>query len=127
MSKKKQKKNKGKKIFRALLIIFLTFILLGFLAGGVFVGYIISTTERFDPEKLDVTESSRIFFKDGELIGTVSTEKREKVTYDKISEVLIDAIVATEDSRFFQHNGFNGARFFKATVQQLMHHSGGGA
>ena len=128
MSKKRTKRKfSAKKLFKGLLIIFLTFVLLGFIAGGAFVVYIVSTTEKFDPDKLDVTESSRIFFNDGELIGTVSTEKREKVTYDNISEVLIDAIVATEDSRFFQHNGFNGARFFKATVQQLLHHSGGGA
>lgn len=42
-------------------------------------------------------------------------------------QVLIDAIVATEDSRFFQHNGFDAARFIKASASQLIGHGGGGA
>ena len=43
-------------------------------------------------------------------------EMRENVTYDDLPEVFIDALIATEDSRFFQHNGFDAARFLKASV-----------
>ena len=47
-------------------------------------------------------------------------QKREKVTYEELPEVLIDAIIATEDSRFFQHNGFDAPRFVKATIGQVL-------
>ena len=40
----------------------------------------------------------------------------ELVTYEELPQVLVDAIVATEDSRFFQHNGLDIARFAKATL-----------
>lgn len=44
-----------------------------------------------------------------------------------MSEVLIDAMIATEDSRFFQHNGFDAARFLKASfgqvINKLLHRS----
>ena len=53
-------------------------------------------------------------------------EKRESVTYDKLPQVLIDAIVATEDSRFFQHNGVDGARFLKASLGQVLGNSSAG-
>ena len=51
----------------------------------------------------------------------------EKVSYDEMPQVLIDAIVATEDSRFFQHNGFDLPRFAKASVGQVMKKSQGKA
>jgi penicillin-binding protein 1A len=41
-------------------------------------------------------------------------------------EVLVDAIIATEDSRFFQHNGFDLPRFMKASFGQLLGHSDAG-
>ena len=34
-------------------------------------------------------------------------------------EVLVDAIIATEDSRFFQHNGFDLPRFLKSALENL--------
>lgn len=123
---KKKRKLSAKKIFKTLVIIFLTFVLLCFMAGAAFIAYIVTTTDTFNPENLYTTEASRIYFADGTLIGTVGSEMREKVDYDEISEVLIDAIVATEDSRFFQHNGFNGARFLVATIGQLMGNSNAG-
>lgn len=46
--------------------------------------------------------------------------------YDELPEVLIDAIVATEDSRFFSHKGVDWARFLKASFQQLLGRSSAG-
>ena len=51
---------------------------------------------------------------------------RDKITYDELPEVLVDAIVATEDSRFFQHNGFDAPRFFKASLGQVAGNSDAG-
>ena len=48
---------------------------------------------------------------------------RDKVTYDELPEVLVDAIVATEDSRFFQHNGFDAPRFLRASIGQVFGNS----
>ena len=72
-------------------------------------------------------EVTRIFDSKNNLIATLGTEQREKITYDEIPEVLVDAIIATEDSRFFQHNGFDAPRFLKASIQQVLGHGGGGA
>ena len=71
-------------------------------------------------------EASRVYDINGNLFATLGTEQRQKVTYDQLPQVLIDAIIATEDSRFFQHNGFDAPRFIKATLGQLAGNSGAG-
>ena len=53
-------------------------------------------------------------------------EKRENVKYDDLPQVLIDAIIATEDSRYFEHNGVDGARFLKASIGQILGNSSAG-
>lgn len=130
MKLRKKRKSNGKKTlkkaFNGFLIAFLSFILLCFISGVVFIGYIVMTTDTFNPDNLYTKESTRVYFADGSLIATIGSEKREKIEYGDMSQTLIDAIVATEDSRFFQHNGFNGARFLKATVLQLLGNSGAG-
>ena len=54
-------------------------------------------------------------------------QKREKISYDEFPQVLVDALIATEDSRFFQHNGVDLARFLKASALQLLGKDAGGA
>ena len=51
---------------------------------------------------------------------------RDKVKYNELPQVLVDAIIAPEDSRFYQHNGFDAARFMKASVGQVLGNSDAG-
>ena len=71
-------------------------------------------------------ESSIVYDKNGEVIGKLGAEKRKTIAYDEMPEVLIDAIIATEDSRYFQHNGVDLPRFLKAVVGQVLHGSSAG-
>ena len=120
-------KKKKKKIFKILLILFLICFIAMVIAGSVFMFYIVTNAPKFSPEKLYQKEATIIYDANGEEIANIGTENREKVTYDQLPEVLVDAIVATEDSRFFQHNGFDLPRFLKASVGQLLGKAAGGA
>lgn len=128
---KKVKKDKSeptyKKVLRYVLIFFCVMFLIGLTGVGVFFTYIVTTTEKFDPNKLNKSESTILYDKDGVEFARIGTENREKITYDELSEVLVDAIIATEDSRFFQHNGVDIPRFAKATIGQLLGKAAGGA
>lgn len=60
----------------------------------------------------------------GELMYTFGSDtngKRENVTYEDLPQVLIDAVVAAEDSRFFEHNGFDLPRIAKTMITNLAH------
>ncbi len=121
---------KGKKRRRLLNIVFIIFLTIGIFCLIGFSAFIVYIKSQADPKyektKLNTLEISRIYASDGTEIAKLGSEKREKVTYDELPEVLVDAIIATEDSRFFQHNGLDAPRFFKATIGQLLGNSGAG-
>ena len=132
VKKEKVKSTKPKKKFRFrffywlfVLIIFAAMCV--FLAGIGFGYYIVKSAPEFTAEKMFEKEATRIFDSKGALIATLGSEVREKITYDQIPQVLVDAIIATEDSRFFQHNGFDAPRFIKASLTQVLGRGGGGA
>ena len=122
--KETMKKKKIKPIiFTTLLvggIIFISLIL-------IFGLYIIISSPDFDKEKLYSKESTVLYYKDGTTeLARLGAEDRVLVTYDELPQVLVDAIVATEDSRFFQHKGMDVARFIKASFGQLLGNSSAG-
>lgn len=120
-------KPKQKKIVNIVLIIILSLGILIMLAGIVFMIYIaITANPKYDTDKLDSNEPTVLYDANGEEFAKLGSEMRDKVTYDELPEVLVDAIVATEDSRFFQHNGFDAPRFLSASVGQLFGNSDAG-
>lgn len=93
----------------------------------VFALYIIISSPDFDRDKLYSKESTVLYYKDGVTeLARLGAEDRVLVTYDELPQVLVDAIVATEDSRFFQHKGMDVARFAKAAFGQLLGNSSAG-
>lgn len=114
------KKKKRKKILKMILNIFLLLLLLMLILAIVFAIYIVIKAPDFDPENLYSTESSIVYDKNGNQYAKLGVEKRKNVDYDDLPEVLVDAIIATEDSRFMQHNGFDLPRFLKASAGQVV-------
>ena len=55
------------------------------------------------------------------LITTLSAKKEERllVTFDQIPAVLVNAILAAEDRRFFQHDGLDLPRILKAAYTDM--------
>ena len=124
----KKGKNKGKKkLGKKILLGFLIFFLFCIIAGIAFFIFIAVTAGKFDPDKLYSKEASTLVDKDGNVFAKLGTQMREKIKYEDMSEELVNAIVATEDSRFFEHNGFDLPRFMKASFGQLLGQNAGGA
>ena len=122
-AKKQTKKKKKKNTFLVILTSGAIILLSLFL---VFMLYIVITAPKFDENELYNKEATIIYDANGDEIAKIGSEKRELVTYDELPQVLVDAIVATEDSRFFQHNGFDLPRFLKASFGQLTGNSAAG-
>lgn len=124
---KTTKVKRKKKLVNNIMIIILVCMGLGLLAFGGFAAYIVMNAPKFDVENLYTKDKSLVYDADLNVIAELGTEKREKVTFDELPQVLIDAIIATEDSNFFRHNGIDLGRFTVATVKQLIGKDGGGA
>ncbi len=73
-----------------------------------------------DLEKLQADQSTEIYDKDGELLYTIhGEENREQISYDKISPYLINATVAIEDDRFWEHSGFDMVGIGRAVLYEV--------
>lgn len=121
--------NKTKRKFKrkSLAQIFLWCVIGGLALCICFGLFIVIKSPEFNPQNLYAKNSTIIYDKDGQIVAKLGKEKREKISYEDMPEVLIDAIVATEDSQFFEHNGFNPLRFLKASLSQIVSGGGGGA
>ena len=128
IEKPKKKHKVKRKWWKKLLSFFIVCCAFGIFAVFAFCIYIVQSCDEFDPNALANQDQTIIYDSQNNIIAKLGMEKRESVSYDKLPQVLIDAIVATEDSRFFQHNGVDGARFLKASIGQVLGHSyAGGA
>jgi len=125
---KTKKKKKKRKWLKILLILFFIGCMLAMISLCVFFSIIVKNAPEFDPDQLYKKESSILYDNEGKEFQKLGSQNREKISYDELPEVLINAIIATEDSRFFQHNGFDLPRFVKASIGQLSGNgSAGGA
>lgn len=124
--KKYKHDKKKRKIINLLIILALSLGIMGLITIASFLMYVKVSAPKFETSKLNTSEVTIIYDKNEKEIAKLGSEMREKVTYDELPEVLVDAIVATEDSRFFQHNGFDAARFLKASAGQLAGNSDAG-
>lgn len=124
---------RDKCLWKKIVIVILILAIFMILAFTAFCAYIVLTTDDFVPDKLSQSESTIMYDNKGNEFTTLGImtddilQKREKISYDEFPQVLVDALIATEDSRFFQHNGVDLARFLKASALQLLGKDAGGA
>ncbi|MEA1882543.1 MAG: PBP1A family penicillin-binding protein [Candidatus Marinimicrobia bacterium] len=71
----------------------------------------IEQLENYDPDLV-----TRIYSADGELLNELYFEKRVFVELDQIPQNMLDAIVAKEDQRFYDHWGISLRDFFRAVI-----------
>lgn len=121
-----KKRFKKGSIFEKILTIIMIGLVSIFVLGFAFAIYIVISAPDFDVDNLYTKNASIILDSEGNEIARLGTENRERVTYEDLPEVLVDALVATEDSRFFQHQGVDLARFIKASIGQVLGQSGAG-
>jgi penicillin-binding protein 1A len=67
-------------------------------------GYTPGISELKNPE---VAVASEVYFADGKILGRYYKENRTPVDFDSISPLLVNALIATEDIRFYKHNGID--------------------
>ncbi len=128
MFRRKGLKIKIKKIKKPAPQTLLRIIIIGFpICGASLVGFFlgayvailqnlpsVSLLEEFEPSII-----THLYSDDGEVIGEFAVEKRIKVTYEEIPDVLKKAIIATEDPRFYSHKGIDFRGILRALKEDV--------
>ena len=66
------------------------------------------------------SEASEIIASDGELLGKYYRFDRQSITYDSFPDHLIHALIATEDSRFYDHKGIDRQSLMRVFFKTLL-------
>ena len=106
--------------FSPIIIILVSLLVVGITAD------IPSFEELEDPKSNLATE---IIARDGTVISTFHIENRSYISYDELSPSLRDALVATEDIRFYNHSGIDVKSLARVVVKSVLmgnRRSGGG-
>jgi len=130
--KKKEKPRTGQKRIAKLLwtifgaIVLSVFLVFALIASGI-IGYMPPIEDLENP--ID-KYASQAYSADNILLGTYSQSKENRIfsSYDELSPHLVDALVATEDVRFYDHSGIDAFAVGRAVVKRviLQQESGGG-
>ncbi|HVE43595.1 MAG TPA: penicillin-binding protein 1A [Gammaproteobacteria bacterium] len=100
--------------------IILCFVLCAILIGGAvfYIEHELPDIDALNTVQLQVP--LQVFTEDNKLIATFGEKRRIPVPYDQIPEPLIQAVLATEDQRYFQHAGVDLPGLGRAAVQLLL-------
>src|SRR5207302_158355 len=75
----------------------------------------------FDTKKVgEMPERNTVFDVDGKIYSRLAGANRLKVSLDQISPFFINALLAREDTRFYQHNGIDWRGILRALVRDIL-------
>lgn len=122
---KSYKPRKTPPAWRKPLMIALIVLLSGLLLATVFVFAVIGGAFGKLPDKADLMAiqnpiATEVYSADGVVIGRYYAENRTNVPYNKIHSSVINALVATEDARFFQHEGVDTRSLFRVLLKTIL-------
>ena len=117
----RQKKSKSKSssgnFFKTILLLAFA----GIIVLAVYVFYLSKTLPSLaELENPKLEEATKIYSSDGELIDKFFLKNRTKVTLDNIPKDMIQALIATEDQKFYDHWGVDVNRIFKAFFKNIL-------
>ncbi|MGL5978029.1 MAG: transglycosylase domain-containing protein [Erysipelotrichaceae bacterium] len=118
-TKKPKKKLNGRLILNSVIILMLSAILVGSIGGFFVLDQIVAASPSINLGDFNSEESSKIYDNKGNVVYELGMENRENIEYAQIPQVVIDAFLSIEDSRFFKHNGFDLPRFIKSALENL--------
>lgn len=130
-TKKKTQTNKFKKYIKVMwgtYFCFLLAVIVFFVLLSLGVLGFMPTFEQLENPKANL--ATEVYSDSGELIGYIGIQNRSNVTFKDISPNLINALVATEDARFYEHSGIDLRSLLRVLTKTVLggdKSSGGGS
>lgn len=98
--------------------------------GGLVILFLFLTSVRIglfgplptftDLENPESNLASEVISADGKVLGTYFVQNRSNVSFEELSPDLVNALVATEDIRFYSHSGIDFKRSFTILFYNLI-------
>lgn len=113
-----------------LLILLGTSLLISLLFISVYAGLWGKLPNAYELRELQQSQATEILSDDGTLIGKYYIFDRQPVVYKELPQHLINALIATEDIRFYEHSGIDQRSLLRVFVKSLLmqdESSGGGS
>ena len=98
--------------------------------GTVYFGLWGHIPSKEELSNLNLEQATEILSENGDLLGKLYINDRQPIGFDSIPQHLIDALVATEDARFYEHNGVDVRSLFRVLIKSIIlqdDSSGGGS
>lgn len=116
--KKVSRKNKTEKFSFGFILTMIIMVLLMVTGYLVYLSQSLPSLSELENPKIE--EATKIFSDNGELIDKFFLKNRTKVKYTDIPQDMINALVATEDRKFFAHWGVDLQRIGQALIKNLI-------
>ena len=125
---------KGESIKRKYLIWFWSIFAIPFII--VVILFVLISKEKLGPmpsftelENPEYNLAAEVYSEDGVLLGKISIENRTWTDYRDLSPYLVNALIATEDIRYYRHSGIDVRGLGRAIIRTIMlgQNTGGGS
>ena len=106
------------------LIAFIGIIFIGSIGAGYFASLVkeekLTTSKEMTTAVHNYEETSKLYFADNKYLGKMRTDlERTETTLKAVSPQLVDAVLATEDDYFYEHNGIVPKAVFRGLLQDV--------
>ena len=121
--KKSTKKGRGKGSIILLFLgkaFMLGILLLSLFFLVVYLGATGPVPSKGQLQKITNPVASEVFSEDGKLLGRYYIQNRSNVSFHEISPNVINALVATEDARFYEHKGIDEVALLRVFVKSIL-------
>lgn len=115
-----KKVSKSKWVKRIAIIVIAVLLFLIGLYMSIYLGFFGKLPSTEDLSSIKQEQATQLIDKDGKLIGKYYIYDRQPVTFEDFPQHLIDALISTEDSRFYEHDGIDNISLMRVFVKNLI-------
>lgn len=92
----------------------------GGLFAAVWLGFFGTLPTEAQLAQIEQEEASLVYSRDGQLLGSFYATNRSSLGFEEFPEHLLHALIATEDARFFEHQGLDWQSMARVLVKSLL-------
>ncbi len=129
--RKKKTKSFKKRILKSIIIAFVLSVILAVaFVASVSAGWFGALPGESQLQQIKNESATLVYSSDNQLLGKFFAENRTNIEYHQLPDHLINALVATEDARFFTHEGIDSKSYMRVFFKTILlgdRSSGGGS